>query len=217
MSCKFCHVFDHNKHRGDSLFYIEFPQFSRFSLMLACWEWEPAARPTFTEIRMRLNETFGRSWFWFVCAERFLFACSSFWNAKFAEAEASYTWIHKDDKETGDEDVAALRLEPTVEKSDLSEHEGALSTCNKLTSWTKTTAEWMYWKGLAVPHCWKWSHFWTEKSSLLCKCLPQFGFLCKLEKKLTFLHSQNKHWIPKTCLSNKSKTFVHRNLHKYTC
>ncbi len=31
----------------------------RYSLMLACWELDPAARPTFTEIRIKLDEIFG--------------------------------------------------------------------------------------------------------------------------------------------------------------
>ncbi len=32
-----------------------------YELMLVCWEWDPAARPTFTELRVKLNEIFGES------------------------------------------------------------------------------------------------------------------------------------------------------------
>ena len=33
----------------------------RYCLMLRCWAWDCAERPTFTEIRMKLNELFGES------------------------------------------------------------------------------------------------------------------------------------------------------------
>ncbi len=29
--------------------------------MLSCWEWDSAQRPTFTEIRIKLNKLFGES------------------------------------------------------------------------------------------------------------------------------------------------------------
>ncbi len=34
---------------------------NRYSLMLACWKWDPNERPTFTEIRQKLNEFFGET------------------------------------------------------------------------------------------------------------------------------------------------------------
>ena len=36
-----------------------------YELMLVCWEWDPAARPTFTELRVKLNDIFGESCFGF--------------------------------------------------------------------------------------------------------------------------------------------------------
>ncbi len=37
--------------------------FCRYNVMLKCWEWDSKQRPTFTEIRTKLDEIFGETSF----------------------------------------------------------------------------------------------------------------------------------------------------------
>lgn len=84
--------------------------------MLACWELDPAARPTFTEIRVKLDEIFGKIarqilFYTKVCIVIFLLSTS-----QIVEQKASYLMIGNCNRQAEYSDAECLCQEIAADK-----------------------------------------------------------------------------------------------------